>query len=362
MENPIAQHRIPRHLPWRAWLRYRGSVRELLPLSELPVPHRVRPSGHGRPVLDYLLETFPALAEADVLQAISEGRVRLAEGPGLDAGSLLEKGQVLLTRIPVAVAEDPFLPTPEGPLHLVWLDEQMVVVDKPAGLLSCPAGPRMVCALTILERQLQSMGEQWELRPAHRLDRETSGLLAMTRGLQADRRIKEAFARGRVRKTYLAIVRGWMSGPTVVDAPIGHDDAGPVRVRMAVRPDGKEAVTDFTPLGRFGDESRGWTWVEARPRTGRTHQIRLHLAEIGHPVVGDKIYCDSGIGFLRWWDGELDESDLARLELPRHALHAWSMVVPHPATGADLDLRAPVPADLLAFAMQRGGSEPERRD
>ena len=159
-------------------------------------------------------------------------------------------------------------------------------------------------------------------------------------------------------------MRGCLAaGERTIDAPIGPDD-GAIRIRMRVRPDGQTAQTVVEAIGHFGDEDfgpagRGYTFVHARPRTGRTHQIRLHLAHIGHPLVGDKLYVDGGRSFLRWWDGDFDAADVGRLGLPRHALHAAWVRLRHPTSGEPLAVRAPVPSDLLAFARERGGAAPE---
>jgi 23S rRNA pseudouridine1911/1915/1917 synthase len=264
---------------------------------------------------------------------------------------------MLLADLPGRTVEDPWLGPPPDELPLIYKDDDLVVADKAAGLLSYPLGPRKAAALTIVEQQLWRAGERWELRPSHRLDRETSGLLMWARNLEADRVIKEAFKKRRVSKTYLALVRGTLERATIVDAPMRKDRDGPIGVRSVVARDGRPAQTAVTPLSWFGS----WTWVECRPITGRTHQIRVHLAHLGHPIVGDKIYCDDGVAFLRWWDGELDDSDLRRLGLKRQALHAWTMTLSHPRSRESLELAAPVPADMAAFARDRGGTVPKDR-
>ncbi len=337
---------------------YSNPVRDL---AEAPIPHRVRPAGDGQRLLPYLLATFRSADEAELRTAVHDGRIRLADGPVLTADSVLEAGQVLLADVRGRVQEDPFLPTPLAPMPVVHDDDALFVVDKPPGLLSYPMGPRRVAATAIAERQLDLPGGA--LRPLHRLDAETSGVLMMARTLEADRVVKKAFKRRRVAKSYLALVRGRVApGVQILKGPIGKS-GGPIRIAMAVRDDGRPAETWIRNLGSFGDTDHGaagpgYTWVEARPRTGRTHQIRVHLAHHGHAIVGDKVYCDGGEAFLRKWDGVMDESDLRRLELPRQALHAWSIALRHPADDRDLRLTAPPPADVLAFARSHGGLAP----
>jgi 23S rRNA pseudouridine1911/1915/1917 synthase len=315
-------------------------------------------------LLDYVLHVQPKLIEADVRAHIAAGRYRLADGPVLGLDHVVEAETTLWIDVPAKADDDPFLPTPQGPLPVLFQDAHLVVVDKPAGLLSYPMGPRKIAALSVLERQLEAAGEDPEVRPLHRIDRETSGLLMMARSKRSDRRIKKQFQRKQVEKSYLAIVRGEVAGGVqIYRGAIGPDPDPAIRIRMAQVADGKPAETWTRNLGTFGDDDwgesgLGYTWVECRPRTGRTHQIRVHLAARGHPLVGDKVYCDGGRAFLRRWDGLLDADDIAQLGLPRHALHAWTLALTHPETDEALDLCAPVPADLLAFAQAHGGGPP----
>lgn len=297
-------------------------------------------------------------------ESIDAGRFALHDGTILTCDSVLSEGQGLLVQVPARTDDDPFLPTPTAPLPCLHLDDDLFVVDKPAGLLSYPMGARKIAALSLGERQLHRQGLASELRPLHRLDRETTGVLMMARHQRADRRVKKAFQKRRIRKSYLALVRGRLPGGVqVLKGPIGPDRDSEIRIRMAVRGDGRAAETWIRNLGVFGDRDwgesgRGYTWVECRPLTGRTHQIRVHLAHKGHPLVGDKMYCDGGRAFLRRWDGLLDQADIDSLEMPRHGLHAWGLTLRHPGTDESMALSAPVPADLRAFAAERGGDAP----
>ena len=315
-------------------------------------------------LVDYVLSVRPSSTEADVRGHIEAGRYRLQDGPVLTVDHVVRADTTLLVDMPAKPDDDAFLPAPTGPLPILLLDDDLLVIDKPPGLLSYPMGPRKIAALSLAERQLDAAGLDPELRPLHRIDRETSGVLMMARNKRADRRIKKAFQRKRVDKSYLAIVRGRMHGGVqILHGAIGPDLGSEIRIRMAVTADGKPAETWVRNLGCFGDRDwgtagRGYTWVECRPRTGRTHQIRVHLASRGHPLVGDKVYCDEGRAFLRRWDGLLEADDISRLGHRRHALHAWTIGLTHPTSGADLKLTADLPDDLLAFAHEQGGGGP----
>ncbi len=333
-------------------------------LRDHPIPHRVRRSGEGKLLLEYLLEVVPLRDRPHVELAIEEGRFRWrGDEEPLAADAPMRPGETLLADVPDITPDDPFLPAIPERLTELLRDEDLLVVDKPAGLLCYPLGPRKVAALSMAQRQLEEDGIEDPLRPLHRIDRETSGILMFARTLLADQCVKKAFRERSVRKSYLAIVRGRLDeGSWTVHAPIGPEDRD-IRMKMAVREDGKPAETTITNLGSFGDHDhgaagRGYTWVQACPVTGRAHQIRVHLAHLGHPIVGDKMYCDDGSAFLKWWDGELDEDVMRRLGMPRQALHAWTLACRHPIHGEPLWLHAQAPADMLAFAATRGGAAP----
>jgi tRNA pseudouridine32 synthase / 23S rRNA pseudouridine746 synthase len=204
-------------------------------------------------------------------------------------------------------------------------DDALLVIDKPAGVLSLPDGfdPTKPHLRALLEPE---WGRLWML---HRLDRETSGVMALARTAQAHRRVNAQFERGAVEKVYLALVKGEVTwDQKVVTGPL-RSGVGR-RKRTIVDPQGgKEAMTDFRVLGRGG----GYALLEARPHTGRTHQIRAHLYHLACPVVSDPLY------------GELQGEHLTLI--PRLALHAFSLGLLHPASGEQVQYTAPLPLDLL---------------
>lgn len=241
----------------------------------------------------------------------------------------------------------PAPPEPEVPrgLAVVYTDPRFYVIHKPAGLPMHPSARYHFSTLTAV---LRERFPDERLQIAHRLDRETSGLLLIGRDVEAAVRLKGAFAKRRVEKRYLAVVHGEVADDlTVVDEPIGAA-GGVVRVRMAVRPieaGGQPAKTTVRVLERLD----GYTLLECRPHTGRQHQIRVHLDHLGHPIVGDKLYPDEEL-FLRWAQGG-DEALRVESELllPRHALHAAGLSFPHPTTGETVTVSCELPDELSAF-------------
>lgn len=247
---------------------------------------------------------------------------------------------------------------PEGlpdRLPVLLDDAEVLVVDKPAGLPVHPTARYFLgTATTLLGRDHRGPDGQ-RPDPAHRLDRETSGVLLCGRGRDPTRALKAAFARGEVDKTYLAIVEGSPSWErNRVDAPLALVGEHAVRIRMSLvepdHPEARPAATRFEVDERlFAADGTRFTVLRCFLESGRQHQIRVHLASIGLPLVGDKIYGPDEQIFIRFTQGALTDEDRARLRLPRHALHASSIGFPHPSTGEWTSVASPLPADLRAF-------------
>lgn len=241
-------------------------------------------------------------------------------------------------------------PEPEVPLdfRVVHDDGALVVVDKPAGL---PVHPTARYAANTFTCAVRERFPDRKIDPAHRIDRETSGLLACGGAPEWTKRLKREFALGRVSKTYLALV---LARPArerfTVDAPLALTGSSAVRVRMHVHASGLPSVTDFEVLeGRTAPDGSPVTLVACRPRTGRQHQIRAHLHHAGLPMVGDKIYGPDETIFDRFTRREMTDGDRELLRIPRHALHAWRLELAHPRSGEVAVLEAPLAPDLAAF-------------
>jgi 23S rRNA pseudouridine1911/1915/1917 synthase len=282
---------------------------------------------------------------------------------------------IVLWRRPVDDAD------PELELPVLYSDDHLMVLDKPAHLTVHPTARHHHATVTKILQQ-RYPGERLQL--IHRLDRETSGVLLLGRTAEAERAFKmkfegivpialqprltreqrrkprrpptEAPPRQRfVDKEYYAICWGSVKAG-LIDLPIEPDPHNSLRVKMRVAQAGQglEARTDVEVLA----SCPGYSLVRCCLFTGRQHQIRVHLAAHGCPVVGDKLYGPDDRLLARGADGELTEDDLRRLELPRHALHAWRYRLEHAITGLPLDLRSPLPADLVAFWQSVSGFQP----
>ncbi len=240
---------------------------------------------------------------------------------------------------------------PKTPTHLTVLyrDTDIFVVNKPAGMPMHPSGTYVKDTFVSLVREHGLPGEK--LDPAHRLDRETSGIVICGNHPEATRALNLAFFEGRVKKRYLALVEGSPRDDLfVVDAPL-YVGGDVVRVRAVIdRERGKESVTRFTVLRRFElTDGAPAALLECEPLTGRQHQIRAHLGHVGYPIIGDKLYRDEQV-FLRFINGALTEADRVALRLERHALHASLLEVEHPADGRWMRFSAPLPPELIALS------------
>lgn len=290
----------------------------------------------------YLSEKIRRLTPDRVAWLI-ENRLETEDGTKLAADTAVSPGLAFALLREVE-------PEPDVPLHfgVVFDDGELLVVDKPAGLPVHPTARYFQHTFTALAR---ARFPDRKIDPAHRLDRETSGLLACGTAPPLTTRLKREFAEGRVAKTYLALALGAPAADTfVVEAPLALTGASIVRVRMHVHEGGQPSATAFEVLGRRrAPDGEPVTLLACRPRTGRQHQIRAHLAHAGLPLVGDKIYGPDEEIFDRFTRRAMTPDDHTRLRLPRHALHAWRLELRHPRTLAPVAFEAPLPPDLAAF-------------
>jgi len=267
---------------------------------------------------------------------IAEGLVEVNGRPAKPSAALAAGDRVACS--PPAPKEERVLPEP-GDLRVLHEDAELVVIDKPAGLTVHPGAGRATGTLAhhLLDRYPEMAGVGGPGRPGivHRLDQGTSGALVVVRTPAAYARLSRAFAAREVEKRYLGIAYGAPSPPAgVITAPIGRH---PQRRReMAVRPGGRPARTGYRTLAA----AAGISLLEMDLATGRTHQIRVHLKSIGHPLVGDPLY-----GEVRW-KGLPRPVQASLRDFPRPALHAWRLAFRHPGTGEPLAFEAPVPEDF----------------
>ena len=295
----------------------------------------VEPGAAGRRLDLWLAKKLPQASRTRLKALVAEGRVSV-DGRQVKASTRLKAGQRVIVTIPPLPPETL---TPEPiPLRVIYEDPDVLVVDKPARLVVHPgAGQRTgTLAHALLAHAPATAGVGGPRRPGivHRLDKGTSGLLVVAKSPRAYAGLTAELAARQVTRRYWALVHGEVrQAAGTIDAPIGRHPRH--RTRMAVLPagKGKRAVTHFTVLERF----KGYTYLEARLETGRTHQIRVHLASLGHPVVGDATYRLGSTPRIT------DPALAALVEgLDGVALHAASLAFTHPVTGARLEFSSPL--------------------
>lgn len=301
----------------------------------IEVPFRVLKEHEGRRLDAFLTARLgKKYSRVAVQKLIDDGLVFRAARP-VKASARVSKGETILIRYPRV--EEP--PVPHETMPILYRDERIVVISKPGGTLSHPTDKVLHNTVTnLLAKQLER-----KVYLAHRLDRETSGTMVLALDTDSARSLYEQFVARAVLKEYLAVVFGSVAWTqTVVDAPLGTEGKA-IRVRRAVGGEhGQSAVTEFRRLATDGRLSL----IAATPRTGRLHQIRAHLAYIGHPLVGDKLYCGNGEAYMKAVRKEVSRADLDALGADRQLLHAWRLSFQHPGDGRPLSFTAPVPGDF----------------
>ena len=310
---------------------------EVRPDDAAPRQARIPEAAAGRRFDAVLAELFPEYSRSRLSAWIKAGDV-LLDGAPARPRDLVRGGEAVSLN---AEPEDQTLAEPEDiPLDILYEDSEVFVLDKPAGLVVHPGAGNptgtLVNGLLYRDPRLAALPRAGIV---HRLDKDTSGVMVVARTLQAHAALVAQLSARDVHRQYLAVVVGALVSGGTADAAIDRHPRD--RIRMAVREDGKDAVTHFRLRERF----HAPTLLECRLETGRTHQIRVHMAHLRHAIVGDPLYG----GPLRLPRGASDELVATLRGFKRQALHAETLEFVHPASGEPVRVAAPVPADLQAL-------------
>ncbi len=316
----------------------------------------------------------PEYSRSQAARMIKAGCVTINGAPARAAAAIHRGDRVAITPAPSA----PLPPPPEfaPEIEVIYADTELIVVNKPAGMTVHPApgSPHSTLVDALLARfpELAAMAEpDGVMRPGivHRLDKETSGVMVVARTPFARTALSRQFKDRTVRKIYLAIVRGALSKDVTIARPVGRHPTE--RKRMSVRSrNPRDAVSHVTVLHRFTDQAIPATLVRVRPETGRTHQIRVHLASIGHPCLGDPLYggghhatnrtspassvtsaTDSAISPASGVTNATDRPE--SVDFDRQALHAFALTITHPRGGDRREFIAPLPLDFSSYLAAR---------
>jgi len=289
--------------------------------------HRVTQDEAGRTVQEIL--TGPMQVSRRMIQKLTRAHGILLNRRPPFLGRTVKVGDLISAR--VQHDEEPGLEPVEMPLSIIHQDDDVLVLDKPPGILVHPTSPEQRETLAHgVAHHFARHGVKARVRPVHRIDRDTSGLVLFANSALAHQRLDKQLRDGGIGRVYLALVDGAMDGDEgVIDAPIARDPKNP-NLR-AVRPNGEPARTRWRVAERFPAA----TLLELELETGRTHQIRVHMLHSGHPILGDRQYGRAGLKLIG-----------------RQALHAARLTFHHPTTGAPVEFTAPLPSDM-AQAIER---------
>lgn len=284
-----------------------------------------------------LAQLYPDYSRARLQQWVGDGAV-LVDGKQLRSKDKVRGGEVI--EISIVLEEESNAEPQPIPLNIIYEDDALLVINKPVGLVVHPAaGNRDSTMLNGLLHYAPELVNVPRAGIVHRLDKDTSGLLVVARNLKSQKSLSEQIQAHDFEREYQAVVCGVMTAGGEVDAPIGRHPT--VRTRMAVVGNGKEARTHYRVLKRY----RAHTHVQVRLETGRTHQIRVHMAHIRHPIVGDQVYA----GRLRIPKGSSGALAEKLRSFKRQALHAAKLGLIHPDSGDPMMWQAPLPDDMMSL-------------
>ena len=326
--------------------------------ESFPVVFPVTLEDAGARLDQFLVGRMAGVSRARIQQLIEQEMVVVDDQP-TKASLRLRGGENVKVRGPVEV--EPLRAMPECiPLDVVYEDDDLAIINKPAGMMvhagagaTDDARNRGTLVNALLHRFGRLSEIAGEIRPGivHRLDKETSGLIVIAKNDQAHRNLAAQFARRQAKKTYIALVHGWLKAERgTVNASISRDRVR--RTRMTTRGSGgREAITHYTVQRRIGSDYGRFTLLELRIDTGRTHQIRVHLSSLGHPIVGDRLY--GARTALKVHAGQSKTGAVGKkapvVLLGRNFLHAAALELQHPRTGARLSFSRGLPSELETF-------------
>lgn len=313
------------------------------PLRELV--YAVEPADAGQRLDTWLQSRVTWRSRADLQRRIVAGRV-MVDGVPARKGVKLKPGQRVL--VMVDVPANGKVPIHDIPLRVIHEDEWIIVLDKAPGTVVHPVGRHVmdtiVNALHVRHRAGEGTPGPEPPMIVHRLDRDTSGVLVLAKEEGARKRLGADFEKRRVEKSYLAVVSGPVRNASgTIELPIGPDLESDIRLKVACVADGKPSLTEYEVVRHTDLVSL----VRCRPRTGRQHQIRVHLAALGHPILCDGLYGDPTPVTAAMLDPAAPVP--GRVVLDRQALHAESLAFTHPGSGEPMNFEAPLPADLAAL-------------
>ena len=300
----------------------------------------VAPSQAGLRLDRWLAESLPEMSRSRLQALIEEGAMRSGETVVTSASRKVKDGEIFSLIVPPAA---PAAPRPQNiPLDIVYEDDDLIVIDKPAGLVVHPApgspdGTLVNALLHHCAGSLSGIGGVKRPGIVHRIDKDTSGLLVIAKNDRAHHGLAEQFAEHSIDRIYNAVVWGVpMPRHGEVEGPIGRNPSD--RKKMAIVAGGKPALTHFKVISAFGDYA---ALVECRLETGRTHQIRVHMTSIGHPLVGDQLY-----GKSRSKSRAPEAAKGLLTAFPRQALHARTLGFYHPKSRKKLQFESKIPSDF----------------
>ena len=322
--------------------------------GDSPSTIAVPPEAASRRLDQFLAAQIPEVSRARVQELIADGKV-LVDGAEAKASLKLRGGEQITVlgaaeRPPLRAIAEPI------PLDILYEDDDLAIVNKPAGMMvHAGAGAteddrnRGTLVNALLHHFGSLSGVGGELRPGivHRLDKETSGLIVVAKNDEAHRKLAEQFSRREVKKTYLALVHGWPKKESgTIAVSISRDRVR--RTRMTTRGSGgREAVSHYKVMRRIDSPYGKFSLIEVKIDTGRTHQIRVHMASLGHPIVGDTLY--GAPAEIKLVPGRATKKGGGTIRLERNFLHAAELKVAHPRSKKEIALKSPLPTELTDF-------------